>query len=105
MTVLSSSQTVSTASALEIKDLSSQHVKHTLCIPTPMTPLTLREQTHRGKAKLFRCGTFEVAMDPKRTRHQENTNVLGEQTITKTVKLPVPYHFDNEEGGAYTSKH
>jgi len=32
-------------------------------------------------------------------------NVLGEQTITKAMKLPLPYHFDTEEGGAYTSKH
>jgi len=31
-------------------------------------------------------------------------DVLGEQTITKTVKLPVAYHLDTEEGGAYTSK-
>jgi hypothetical protein len=31
-------------------------------------------------------------------------DVLRERTITKTVKLPVAYPLDTEEGGAYTSK-
>lgn len=104
MAVLSP-QTVSTASALEIKDLNSQHVKHTSCIPTRLTPVTLREQAQRGKAQLFRCSTSKVAKGPKKTRHQENTNVLGEQATTNAVNMPVPYHFDTVEGGTYTSKH
>ena len=62
MTVLSPSQTVSTASALEIKDLSSQHVKHTLCIPTTIDPSHPKRTGSKRESKVvsFYEGDFKT---------------------------------------------